>query len=41
MPDITKIRETIGWEPKRTLDQIVTDVRDDQLAARGVASLAA
>ena len=41
VPDITKVRETIAWEPKRTLDQIVTDVRDDQLAARGVASLAA
>jgi UDP-glucose 4-epimerase len=41
VPDITKVRQTIDWEPKRTLEQIVTDVRDDQLAARGVASLAA
>ena len=41
VPDISKIRETIGWEPNRTLDQIVTDVRDHQFAARGVASLAA
>ena len=41
MPDITKIRETIGWEPKRTLEQIVVDVRDHQLAQRGIATLAA
>jgi UDP-glucose 4-epimerase len=41
MPDITKIKETIGWEPKRTLEQIVVDVRDHMLAQRGVATLAA
>jgi len=41
MPDISKIRDTIEWEPRRTLDQIVTDVRDHMLAARGIHSLAA
>jgi UDP-glucose 4-epimerase len=41
MPDISKIRDVIGWEPRRTLDQIVVDVRDHQLAQRGVATLAA
>ena len=41
IPDIAKIRDTIAWEPRRTLDQIVVDVRDHMLAARGIHSLAA
>jgi UDP-glucose 4-epimerase len=41
MPDITKIRDTIGWEPRRTLDQIVVDVRDHMLASRGISAIAA
>jgi nucleoside-diphosphate-sugar epimerase len=41
MPDISKIRDTIGWEPRRTLDQIVVDVRDHMLASRGISALAA
>jgi UDP-glucose 4-epimerase len=26
VPDITKIKNTIGWEPKNTLDAIIDDV---------------
>ena len=41
MPDISKIQQTIGWEPRRTLDQIVVDVRDHMLASRGISAIAA
>jgi nucleoside-diphosphate-sugar epimerase len=26
VPDISKIRTAIGWEPTRTLDDVLTDV---------------
>jgi UDP-glucose 4-epimerase len=26
VPDISKIRATIGWSPTRSLDEIITDV---------------
>jgi UDP-glucose 4-epimerase len=41
VPDITKIRDVIGWEPHRTLEEIVVDVRDHQLAQRGITAIAA
>jgi UDP-glucose 4-epimerase len=41
VPDTTKIVDTIGWVPKRSLDEIVVDVRDHQLAQRGITALAA
>jgi UDP-glucose 4-epimerase len=33
LPDISKIREVIGWEPTRSLRDIVVDVIDDHLRA--------
>src|SRR4051812_19733324 len=41
IPDISKINEAIGWAPKRTLDQIIADVRADQLQPTGVHLIAA
>jgi UDP-glucose 4-epimerase len=41
VPDITKIRDVIGWEPQRSLQDIVMDVRDHQLAQRGITAIAA
>jgi UDP-glucose 4-epimerase len=32
IPDTTKIRERIGWEPTRSLDQILADVIDEHRA---------
>ena len=32
IPDTTKINERIGWEPKRSLDQILADVIDEHRA---------
>jgi UDP-glucose 4-epimerase len=29
MPDITKIREALGWEPTKSLEEILADVIDD------------
>jgi len=31
IPDTTKIREAIGWVPRKTLDDIILDVKHDQL----------
>jgi UDP-glucose 4-epimerase len=31
VPDTTKIREAIGWVPEKTLEDIIGDVRQDQL----------
>jgi UDP-glucose 4-epimerase len=31
IPDTTKIREAIGWVPQKTLDDIIVDVKEDQL----------
>jgi UDP-glucose 4-epimerase len=41
VPDITKIREVLAWEPRRSLEEIVVDVRDHQLAQRGITAIAA
>jgi UDP-glucose 4-epimerase len=41
VPDTTKIREAIGWEPQKTLDDIIRDVRADQLQAVHLNLLAA
>ena len=32
VPDLTKIREMIGYRPSRNLDQILDDVKRGQLA---------
>jgi UDP-glucose 4-epimerase len=37
IPDITRIRGLVGWEPRRSLDDIVVDVRDHEIAQRGAA----
>jgi UDP-glucose 4-epimerase len=29
IPDITKIKEVVGWEPKLSLNEIISDVADD------------
>jgi UDP-glucose 4-epimerase len=41
VPDISKINSVLGWEPTRTLDQIVLDVRDQQLQASRLSAVAA
>jgi UDP-glucose 4-epimerase len=41
VPDITKIRAVLGWEPKASLDQIVRDVRDHELQSSPLHALAA
>ena len=41
IPEISKIGEAIGWAPKRTLDQIIEDVKADQLQRSGVHLIAA
>jgi UDP-glucose 4-epimerase len=35
VPDISKIRDLIGWEPKRTLDEIITEVVAETRARGG------
>jgi UDP-glucose 4-epimerase len=35
VPDITKIRNVLGWEPRKTLDEIVVDVKHHQLGETG------
>jgi nucleoside-diphosphate-sugar epimerase len=41
VPDISKIHSVLGWEPTRTLDQIVLDVRDQQLQSSRLSAVAA
>jgi UDP-glucose 4-epimerase len=41
VPDISKIQSVLGWEPTRTLDQIVLDVRDQQLQSSRLSAVAA
>ena len=41
VPDISKISAVLGWEPTRTLDQIVLDVRDQQLQSSRLSAVAA
>src|SRR3954462_1508372 len=41
IPDATKIREAIGWVPQRTLEDIILDVKADQLESSALNLLAA
>jgi UDP-glucose 4-epimerase len=41
VPDISKIQAVLDWEPTRTLDQIVLDVRDQQLQSSRLSAVAA
>jgi UDP-glucose 4-epimerase len=41
IPDISKIHDAIGWQPKRNLDQIIHDVKADQQHDNGVHLIAA
>jgi UDP-glucose 4-epimerase len=41
VPDITKINSVLGWEPTRSLDDIVVDVKQQQLDSRRLGALAA
>jgi UDP-glucose 4-epimerase len=41
VPDISKIKSVLGWEPTKTLDQIVLDVKAQQLDDRQLSALAA
>ena len=35
IPDTTRIRERIGWEPTKSLDEILADVVDEHRAGVG------
>ena len=41
VPDITKINSVLGWEPTRSLDDIVVDVKQQQLDSSRLGALAA
>ena len=41
VPDITKIRSALGWEPTKSLDDIVLDVKQQQLESSRLGALAA
>jgi UDP-glucose 4-epimerase len=41
IPDISKIGQTLGWSPTRTLDEIISDVKRHQLQSNRVVALAA
>jgi UDP-glucose 4-epimerase len=41
VPDITKIRAALGWEPTKSLDHIVLDVKQQQLESSRLGALAA
>jgi UDP-glucose 4-epimerase len=41
VPDITKVRDAIGWEPRKSLDDIVLDVKRHQSEQTGLTALAA
>ena len=34
IPDTTRIRDRIGWQPKKSLDEILADVIDDHRLTR-------
>jgi len=38
LPDIRKIQAATGWEPMRSLRQIVSDTVDEVLAEQGTAA---
>ena len=41
IPDTTKINDAIGWAPKRSLEQIILDVKADQEQRTGIHRIAA
>jgi UDP-glucose 4-epimerase len=41
IPDTTKIHEAIGWAPKKSLEQIILDVKADQEHRTGIHRIAA
>ncbi len=41
VPDISKIRSALGWEPTKSLDDIVLDVKQQQLESSRLGALAA
>jgi UDP-glucose 4-epimerase len=41
VPDITKINSVLGWEPTKSLDDIVVDVKQQQLDSSRLGALAA
>src|SRR3954469_7151908 len=41
VPDITKIQDVLGWEPRKSLDEIVVDVKQHQLGETNRLALAA
>ena len=41
VPDITKIRSALGWEPTKSLDDIILDVKQQQLESSRLGALAA
>jgi UDP-glucose 4-epimerase len=41
VPDITKIQSALGWEPTKSLDEIVLDVKQQQLQASRLNAVAA
>ncbi len=40
VPDISKIADVLDWTPRKSLDEIVNDVRDHQLSQRGITAIA-
>jgi UDP-glucose 4-epimerase len=41
VPDTTKIRTVLGWEPQKSLEEIILDVKEDQLRWSRLGALAA
>jgi UDP-glucose 4-epimerase len=41
VPDITKINSVLGWEPTKSLDDIVVDVKQQQLDSSRLGAIAA
>ena len=41
VPDISKIGSVLGWAPTKSLDQIVNDVKTQQLESTKLSALAA
>ena len=40
VPSIDKVRETIGWVPERSLDEILHDVIADRTAMQSIEAVA-
>jgi hypothetical protein len=41
VPDIDKVRNALGWEPTKSLDDIILDVKQQQLESSRLGALAA